>query len=184
MENNNPLNITSRKDPVFREKQEPVIKVNETYFTEGDNSPRTNLTGEMGWKYFSIYDKDTKEFMGNINYDYPKENSEPVIRIRGSVIEEKYRGQNLAIQLYEKLIEKAKSENFDGIASDASVQAGALAVWKKLMDKGYNITVDPAVVEEWKTFLETYNEGKMFKKNIRVDPKESVFKILFRNQEK
>jgi hypothetical protein len=52
------------------------------------------------------------------------------------------------------------------------------------MDKGYKVHVNPAIEEKWNQFLNTYNEGKMFKEMFSVSNKENAFQILFKEQKK
>ncbi len=126
---------------------------------------------------------DNKEVIGSIYYDYPKKESlNSILRVRFIALEEKYRGQSFGIKMYEKLLEEAKNKNLDGIGSDAAVQRGAISVWKKLMDKGYKLTINPSIEEKWKRFVDTYNEGKIFKEMLSVANKDSVFKILLKEQ--
>lgn len=182
--NSNPIKITQVKDPVFREKHEPQIEVKETAFSQEEYNTK-NTDGEKGDKFFTIINKDNQEVIGRLFYDYPKEDTENrILKIRFSGVEDKYKGQAFAMKMYEKLLEEAKTKNLDGIGSDAAVSSPAAVVWKKLIDKGYRINVNPAIAEKWQRFLDTYNEGKMFKEMFSVDRNESVFQILFKEQEK
>ncbi len=184
MEGNNPIKIIQTKNPIFREKVEPQIEVNETVFSDEQVNTK-NDDGERGEKFFTLENKDNQETIGHLFYDYPKAGNESgVIKIRFSGIEDKYKGQAFAIKMYEKLLEQAKAKNLDGIGSDAGVSSPAAVVWKKLMDKGYKINVNPAITEKWQEFLSIYNEGKMFKGMFSVNNKESAFQILFKDQEK
>lgn len=181
MKENKPIKFVIR-DPIFREKRVPQVEVKETTFSEESNN-LFNRNGEMGWKQFSMLNKEDNDLIGKIYYDYPnKESQDQILRIRIVGLEEKYKGQNLAIKLYKELIERAKAQKLEGIGSDASVAGGALTVWKKLMDEGYNLRVDPSMEEKWKLFLKIYNEGKIFKEKLESDTKASVFKILFKEQ--
>jgi GNAT superfamily N-acetyltransferase len=182
--NLNPIKITQVKNPIFREKHEPQIEVKETVFSEEEDNTR-NIDGEKGEKTFSLINKDTEEVIGSIYYDYPKEGvAGSLLRVRFAGLEDKYRGQNFGIQLYEKLLELAKHKNLEGIGSDAAVSSPAVVVWKKLRDKGYTVAINPVMQEKWERFLDTYNEGKMFKEQFSVGNKDSVFQILFKDQEK
>ena len=182
--NSNPIKISLVKDPIFREKHEPKINVGEMFFSE-EQENIDNPKGESGERYFHLINKDTKEKTGGIYFDYPKEgDTDAVLRIRFSKVYSEYRGQDLGLKMYEKLLEDARQKKFDGIGSDAAVSSPAAAIWKKLMDKGYKINVNPSVEGKWREFVNTYNEGKMFKEMFSVNTKESAFKILFKEQEK
>ena len=184
MEGHNPIKITLVKDPIFREKHEPKVEVKETVFSE-EQENTNNKDGEKGEKFFSLINKDNQEIIGNLFYDYPKEdNKNRILKIRFAGIEDKYRGQAFAIKMYEKLIEDAAAKNLDGIGSDSAVSSPAVVVWKKLIDKGYKVDINPSIEEKWKSFLDIFNEGKMFKDMFGVNNKESAFKILFNDQEK
>jgi hypothetical protein len=179
-----PIKIFQTKAPIFRKeiKPETLTDVGETAFSEESNN-ENNLNGEGGWKTFSLIDKANGEVIGSIKYDYPNEQlSDRVLKVRFSGVGEKYLGQNLAMALYEKLLDKARSNNLDGVGSDSVVQGGAMVLWKKLADKGYKLTIDPSQQEKWKNFLDTYNEGKIFKEMFSVNKNSSVFKILFKEQ--
>jgi predicted GNAT family acetyltransferase len=182
MEGHNPIKITQVKDPIFREKHEPKIEVKETAFSDEQENTK-NTDGEKGEKFLTLINKDNQETIGNLFYDYPKEgNNNEILKVRFAGIEDKYKGQAFAIKMYEKLLEEAKAKNLDGIGSDAAVSSPAAVVWKKLMDKGYKVDVNPAIEEKWNRFLDTYNEGKMFKEMFSVSNKESAFQILFKEQ--
>jgi GNAT superfamily N-acetyltransferase len=178
MEGNTPIKFELKKDPIFREKKEPQIEVLETGFSdEQDNENNTN--GEGGEKTFSLINKDNNEVIGSMYYDYPKDVSINIAKVRLAGLEEKYRGQSFGPKLYEHLIEIAKNKGLDGIGSDSVVQGGGIVVWKKLMDIGHQVIVNPSIKEQWNHFNEMYGEGKLFKEKINVEKEDSVFKILF-----
>lgn len=178
MEGNTPIKFELKKDPIFREKQEPQIEVHEMSFSgEQDNGSNTN--GESGEKTFSLINKDNNEVIGSICYDYPKDESNNILKVRFAGLEEKYRGQSFGPKLYEHLIEIAKDKGLNGIGSDSVVQAGGIVVWKKLIDNGHTVIVNPDIEERWNQFNTEYDEGKLFKEMLSVDKNENVFKIMF-----
>lgn len=185
MEGFEPIKITKKEAPVpvFREKINPSAEVGETSFSdEQDNT--NNYTGELGEKVFTLINNDDQDTIARIQYDYPKDSAENLIKVRFAGTHEKYQGQSVSLKLYEHLLEIAKTKGLEGIASDSAVQAGAMSVWKKLIDKGYNVEVNPLVEEKWKSFLETYNEGKYFRDMFNVPSSESVFKIYLNQEHK
>ncbi len=120
--------------------------------------------------------------VGQIQFRYPNEaDLERLLRIKSVSIEDEqkdsYKGDNLGISMYEKLITIAEEKGFNGIRSDHQVGGGALGVWKKLIDKGYQVEVSEKVKEEWEDFLYFYNNKKRFNKDISVPAGESVFKL-------
>ncbi len=171
-----------KKDPIFREKPTPEIAIGETSFSE-EMDNLDNPSGLGADKRVSMINKENNDLIGSIYYDYPKETSEErILRVRLSALENKYIGQGTGILLYEKLLALAKEKNLEGIGSDAVLSGGALAVWKKLQDNGYLLTVKPTVEGDWRDFVRTYNEGKVYKQHIAVGRDDSVIKILFNNQ--
>ena len=175
MEGQKPIKIELKKDSVFREKREVTETVKETEFSEEQDNEK-NYDGEKGNKVFSLMNKESQEVIGSIYYD--ENDKDSIIKFRTVGLEEKYKGQNLGNLLYEHLIEIARNKNLNGIGSDSSVNGGGIVVWKKLLEKGYNVQVHPAVQKKWNEFLKTYNEGKFFQENLRVNKNESVFKLL------
>lgn len=179
MEGNNQIKFELKKDPIFREKLEPQIEVGEISFSqEIDNS--NNSDGEKGEKTFSLFNKQNEDRIGSIYYDYPKEQSVTnTLKVRSVGLEEKYRGQNLGIKLYEHLMDLSKEKGLEGIRSDSTVQGGGLVVWKKLTDAGYKLEINPLVEEVYKEFVDTYDDNRMFKKILSVPKDESVFTMKF-----
>lgn len=179
MEGNNPIKFELKKDPIFREKLEPQIEARELFFSQEIDNLNNN-DGEKGEKTFSLFNKQNEDKIGSIYYDYPKE--KPItntLKVRSVGLEEKYRGQNLGIKLYEHLMDLSKEKGLEGVCSDSTVQGGGLVVWKKLADKGYNLEVNPLVEEVWKEFVDTYDDNRMFKKMLTVPKEESVFTMKF-----
>lgn len=176
-----PFKFELKKDPVFREHKDKIELPQTSFSEEVENA--NNYDGEGGQKAIFLLDKETQGDMGRIaaiKFDYPQHCSEhQLLKIRGVGIDnQKYIGQGIGILLYKKLLELAKEKGLEGISSDSVVQGGALAVWKKLKDAGYDINVHPDAFAKWQEFLKTYDEGKMFKESISVEKTDSVFKIL------
>lgn len=175
------INFTYRPAPDFREDKPPgfVQADNVSFSDEKDNV--NNKNGESGQKMFIITDENNKIDIGHVSYDYPGQaDSEQLIRVRESGVERPYQGQELGLLMYENLISIAKTKGINGIRSDASVQAGALATWKKLEELGYPIRVHPEVQDKWEHFLKTYGEKKYFGEKIATtDTKDSVFRLYF-----
>jgi len=89
-------------------------------------------------------------------------------------------GNNLAIELYEELLTFVKQNKLKGIKSDDVVYFGAVAVWKKLSDKGYSLIVNPDAQNEYNNFCEKYNKGEEYiteDKRLSAKKGASVFEI-------
>jgi len=170
------------KNETFKSKIESKIltKVDKISFSE-EKSRIKDVDVEGGWKTFSIIDEGTGDTIGTMDFSYPKEaDSEKFLKIDHVNVEKKYSGQNFGIVLCEKLIEIAKNNNFDGIDSGDIVEAGGIAVWKKLIDKGYKVNVNPLIKKKWMQFLDIYNKGQIFKEKLEVERESSVFKIYLK----
>lgn len=103
-------------------------------------------------------------------------------KVKSVRIDDEVIGNDLGIELYEGLISLARQKNFNGIRSDWAVKIPAVAIWKKLQDRGYSLSVNPKAQKEYNEFCEQYEKDKKYiNKNgsLRVKDmdNESVFEI-------
>lgn len=173
------LNITPRPEKTFREKVEDKMDLSAFSYSEEE----INKEWPYAEKKFYILD-ETKNPVGSIQYNYPKENTDKkLFKVRLISLEEAYRNKGVGIGLYEQLLSLARQKGLDGIKSDNKVGGGALAIWKKLQEEGYLVNVNPKAIEKWTEFLKSYDEGKFFRKDIIVPAEESVFELLLKEKE-
>lgn len=100
------------------------------------------------------------------------------IRIGESKSNPEYSGNEIGLRLYEYLIEYAKSKGFHIVQSGDTVRAGAVAVWMKLKDRGYDVRTNPQVSKRYEEFSQAYSEGKYYDRSLDVLPlNESVFEL-------
>lgn len=170
------IRIEKIKSPIYREKKEE--NKDNINFTFSEEKESDNGFGE---KIIKLFDKN-KNLIGNICFDYPKDDLHGKIKIKFIATDPKFQRKDISLNLYKHLIELAKSKGLIGIKSDNVVQGGALASWKKLEDEGYNLIVNPTVTEKYLAFKDTYSEGKFFKELLRVADNESVFEINLKNK--
>ncbi len=157
-------------NPVFRPERPNNGEYVETVFNEEEDN-----TNEFGQKIIRMFDNDNKELIGNISFDYIENNNGKFIKIRFVALEDDYKRKDLSLRLYKHLIDLANQNGLNGICSDQVVQGGALASWKKLQEDGYNLTINPELLDKYTEFCTTYNEGKYFKESLTAPSGESVF---------
>lgn len=160
------------KSPIFREKAESKIEIPPLSFSE----EKDNDEG-LGEKRIDLLNKNTKEEIGSIYFDYPKKDTEKLLKVRGVGMVSKYKGHNLSIKLFERLLSLAKKKNLEGIKSDDRVQGGAMIIVKKLQDKGYDARLHSDVQDKYDEFLQKYKEGKYFQGLLSVPVGDSVFEV-------
>jgi hypothetical protein len=174
------ITFTPKERSEFRADNKPAqsIEAKNISFSEEKDSNQPHPAGK---KAIELYTEGKSESIGSITYDYPsmERGSGNMFRVRFTGVDSKYSGQELALRLYEQLITLAKSKGMDGIRSDSVVQAGALATWKKLVDRGYDVQVNPEVEEQWQAFLQAYSEGKYYKGLVSTNnTTDSVFRLF------
>jgi len=155
-------------DPVFREKKKSNENI-ETYFSE-----EAENDNEFGARIIKLFNKENNELIGNISFDY---DIDKMIKVRFVGVDDKYKRNDLSLELYKHLIELSKNKNLDGIKSDQVVQGGALASWKKLKESGFDLSVYPELQNKFDEFCKTYDEGKYYKESLSAPNSESVFTI-------
>ena len=167
------IKILPTFDPVFRTEKVKSENIVETYFS----SEEKNETAGNGDFMIQLLNKDNQESIGTITYDYDLDSQSPMINIRTVGVTPKYQRQDFSKKMYQCLIDLAKIKKLQGIRSDQIVQGGALASWKKLKDDGYNIAVHPDLENKFDEFCRAYDEGRVFKENLKSPAGESVFTI-------
>ncbi len=162
------LNITQREQPEFRpksSKQELLnLRIQIVNDTVNNNLP----------SFKEVHLMHGDEQIGGLDFEqYPEDK---FIKINKATLDNKYKGNDLGMKLYETLISFAKENNFEKIKSDNIVQGGAIAVWIKLSDK-YKVLVNPSIQEKYTEFVKIYKDNKFFKDYLSVSPGESVFEL-------
>jgi hypothetical protein len=152
-----------------RQKKQEELEV--TF--SGPLKNESEVPGSPEWKA-EVTDDLTGNVISTITFNRVPDG----IRIGVAASEMKYAGNEIGFRLYENLASYAKSQGMRFMKSDCVVSGGAIAVWKKLQEKGYDVRVNPQAEEQYRDFIETYSEGKYFKKSLSVLPhSESVFEL-------
>ncbi len=167
------FNITPKPEKIFREKEEATLDASRfSCSLEQDNTD---------WPYAEkqiLLLDEMKNRIGQIQFNYPgKGAQEKFFKIRFAALNDGYRNKGLGMKLYEEVLALAGRNGFSGIRSDNNVGGGALALWKKLSESGYLLTVNSKIEDKWQEFLKMYGEGKLYKQDIEVPNEESVFEI-------
>lgn len=163
------FNIIPRPEKSFRdesknEKEDLDISFSGELVNEG-------FDRSLSVKRIEAWDKESNLKIGSIYYDEASDSFE--VKVSGREVE--YSGNGVGLSLYKELIRIAEKKNLKNIKSDCTVQGGAIAVWKKLQDLGYQVLVNPEIESKYKDFVELYNQNKYFKGLLSVGKTESVF---------
>lgn len=169
------LNITPRPDKITRDTSNKKENLSFDFSSILENTEKHNY--KKAKKRLEILDKS--EVIGNVYFN--EENNS--IQIKETMTNADYSGNNVGFSLYKELIRLAKEKQFSTIQSDSMVQRGAVIIWKKLKDEGYDITINSKVKEKYQQFIDTYNKGEYSQDYLIVSPEESVFKLNIKTNE-
>lgn len=164
------LNIIAKPEKLFRDEgKNKKENLTISFSGELENTHRNKYKAE---KRLEALDKNID--IGNVYYNEINNSFE----IKESIRDPKYSGNEVGLNLYKELIRIAETKKLDSIKSDSMVQQGAMVIWKKLIDLGYHININPKIKDKYQEFVKIYNEGKYFTNYLGVSPDESVFELI------
>ena len=170
------LNITPKPEKILRDKHEKIENLSFGFSGELENN---HVNQDKAQKMLEIFDSINNTPLGNIYFN----ETENAFEIKEVVVDEKFHGQNVGINLYKELIRTAKEKGLEKIDSDNIVQGGAIAMWRKLKDEGNLVRINPKIKEKFEEFKKVYDEGKYFKEKLDVPVGEHVFELLLNDKE-
>lgn len=136
-----------------------------------DYSVQTSLTE----KHVRLFDGGKRQ-IGDLIFSIPSKDPQK-FRVQDARIDLEERGNGFGLELYKELISLAKKENMKGIVSANHVSYAASAVWKKLADEGYALTVNPDAQDQYDDFCKGVKRENPIGDGISINGGGSVFEI-------